>query len=78
MNANVSEILWGQENNYYINLKMTLKDKTWKLYKLCKMPWDLNHLQKTPSNQKKKLDTIQADKKYAFFKHKFTKLVKHN
>lgn len=53
MNANVSEILWGQENNYYINLKMTLKDKMWKLYKLYKMPWDLNHLQKNPKQSKK-------------------------
>lgn len=48
MNANVSEILWGQENNYYINLKMTMKDKMWKLYKLYKISWDLNYLQKTP------------------------------
>lgn len=56
---------------------MTLKDKMWKLYKLYKMPSDLNHLQKNPSNQKK-LDTIQADKKYTFFKHQFAKLGKHN
>lgn len=59
---------------------MTPKDKMWKQYKLYKMPWDLNHLQKNPQaiKKKKKLDTIQTDKKYTFFKHQFAKLGKHN